>query len=130
MTTEHTCEKVIWSGFYKRRCSKKAKHEHLGAWYCKTHHPPTVRAKTDARNEKWKKEWAAKREQDALDAAQKAERQRRADMYPELLEALKDVMQEAESYVEYGWDRTDESANLCLAITKARAAIARAGETI
>jgi hypothetical protein len=91
MTTEHTCEKVIWSGFYKSKCSKKAKHEHEGHWYCKTHHPPTVRAKTDARNEKWKKEWAAKRERDALEAAQKAEQQRRATLYPDLIQAMREI---------------------------------------
>ena len=97
MTTEHTCEKVIWSGFYKRRCSKKAKHEHEGHWYCKTHHPPTVRAKTDARTEKWKKEWAAKREQDALEEAQRAEQQRRATLYPDLIQAMQNIVRDEQS---------------------------------
>ena len=97
MTTEHTCEKVIWSGFNKHRCDKKAKHEHEGHWYCKIHHPPTVRAKTDARNEKWEKEWAAKRERDALEAAQKAEQQRRATLYPDLIQAMQNIVRDEQS---------------------------------
>ncbi len=89
MTTEHTCREKVWHGYTSYSCGKKAKHEHEGHWYCKTHHPPTVEAKNKARNERFEKEWAAKREQDALEAMQKAEQQRRADLYPELLEALK-----------------------------------------
>ena len=87
MTTEHTCKGEVWSGYSYHSCGKKAKHEHEGRWYCKTHHPPTVEAKDKARSERFEKKWAAKRERDALEAAQKAEQQRRADLYPELLEA-------------------------------------------
>ncbi len=91
MTTEHTCEGEVWSGYSYHSCGKKAKHEHEGKWYCKTHHPPTVEAKDKARDERWEKEWAAKRERDALEAAQKAEQQRRATLYPDLIQAMREI---------------------------------------
>jgi hypothetical protein len=62
-------------------------------------------------------------ESELTDAA--AELRRLHSVNAELLEALNDVTQEAESYVEYGWDRTDESAELRLAIARARATVAK-----
>ncbi len=97
MTTEHTCREKLWYGYTKYSCGKKAKHEHEGHWYCKIHHPPTVRAKTDARNEKWEKEWAAKRERAALEAAQRAEQQRRATLYPDLIQAMQNIVRDEQS---------------------------------
>jgi hypothetical protein len=87
VTTEHTCKERVWGryAFKSNSCGKKAKHEHEGHWYCKTHHPPTVVERDKARKARWEKEWAAAREK----VTQKAEQQRRADLYPELLEALK-----------------------------------------
>jgi hypothetical protein len=101
VTTEHTCNKRIWRGLGSHSCSKKAKYEHKGEWYCKTHHPPTVRAKTDARNERWEKQFAEQRERIAQQEAQRAEQKRRADLYPELLEALKAILAAESEYEEW-----------------------------
>ena len=112
MTTEHTCVERIWGG-YSFSCGKKAKYEHEGKWYCKTHHPPTVQAKMEARNERWRKEWAEQRERTEQQEAQRAEQKRRADLYPELLEALTDLL---------GWQTlapNDVVAAAQAAITKA-----------
>jgi hypothetical protein len=91
MTTEHTCNRRIWRGMSSHSCGKKAKYEHNGAWYCKTHHPPTVRAKTDARNEMWRKQWEEQRERSEQQEAQRAEQNRRATLYLHLIQAMRDI---------------------------------------
>ena len=72
-------------------CGKNASMEHEGKHYCKTHHPPTVAAKQDARMAKWRAEWDAQRarEQAASDAA--AEQKRRADAYDQLVDRVKEL---------------------------------------
>ena len=72
-------------------CGKNASMEHEGKHYCKTHHPPTVRAKREASNAKLRAEWEAQRvrEQAARDAA--AEQKRRADAYDQLVERVKEL---------------------------------------
>ena len=116
MTTEHTCIGRVWGGFSPYSCGKKAKHEHEGKWYCKTHHPPTVQAKKEARIERREKQFAEQRERLAQKEAQRAEQRRRADLYPELLEALR-------------WTARALHAEHPAAI-KARAAIAKATEEV
>jgi hypothetical protein len=97
VTTEHTCVARVWGGYSFNSCGKKAKHEHEGQWYCKTHHPPTVQAKREARDERWEKEWAERQER----IAQQAEQKRRADLYPELLEALKAILATQSEFEEW-----------------------------
>lgn len=84
---KHTCCAPIYSsGSYRSyRCDKGAKYEHEGDWYCKTHHPPTVKAKRDASYSKWVAERQAQRaeERAAEDAA--AEQKRRAEAYDRLI---------------------------------------------
>ena len=89
MKEQHKCCVKVGRGFGFYTCSKTAKYEHLGKWYCKTHHPPTVWEKREARNAEWNKEFAAR--QLAIKEAQAAkdEAARRAALYPELLEALR-----------------------------------------
>jgi hypothetical protein len=89
MTEQHKCCAKVGCDFGFYTCSKTANYEHLGKWYCKTHHPPTVCEKREARNAEWKKAFAAR--QLAIKEAQAAkdEAARRAALYPELLEALK-----------------------------------------
>jgi hypothetical protein len=115
VTTEHTCVGRIWDGYSSYSCGKKAKYEHEGKWYCKTHHPPTVQAKTDARNEKYEKERAEQRKRLAQQEAQRVEQKRRAELYPELLEVLKEIM---------SWEENEQMRWA----QKARAVIAKATE--
>lgn len=119
MTTEHTCVGKIWDEHRHYSCGKKAKYEHEGKWYCKTHHPPTVQAKNDARNERWRKEWAEQRERSKQQEAQRAEQKRRADLYPELLEACIYLVQGIEACGLTG-----------VYLNQARAAIAKATEGV
>ncbi|KKK52096.1 hypothetical protein LCGC14_3108370 [marine sediment metagenome] len=66
---KHTCEKTIWSEFSNHPHGVTAKHEHLGKWYCKIHHPPTVKAEDDERHRQWREEYKRK---DAAKAAASA----------------------------------------------------------
>ena len=86
----HKCEGRVYQGpgWGFKACCKNAAHEHEGKWFCKTHHPPNILAKAEAKEAKWKAEWKARREAaDVADSA-KVEVYRRADCYPDLLAAL------------------------------------------
>ena len=111
----HKCNGTIFRDYWKYRCGVTAKHEHEGSWYCKTHHPPTVKAKGDARSAKFRAKLYAER--DAAQAKKFAadEQKQRADCYDDLFEALRLIA-------------TAENSALDLAYCKglARAAIAKA----
>jgi hypothetical protein len=89
MADKHTCCGKVWGGFGFHRCNRGAKYTHEGNWYCKTHHPPTVKQKNEAWRTALKEKWDAERKAWEEAAAAKAEMERRAALYPELLEALK-----------------------------------------
>jgi len=82
--TEHTCQGKVFSDYRSYLCGKKAGHEHEGHWFCKTHHPPTIEEKQAAKSAKWDAKMA--REKTARE--HKAEMERKAAMYDELLAAL------------------------------------------
>ena len=111
----HKCNGTIFRDYWTYRCGVTAKHEHEGSWYCKTHHPPTVKAKGDARSAKFRAKLDAER--DAAQAKKLAadEQKQRADCYDDLLEALRLIA-------------TAENSALDIAYCKgiARAAIAKA----
>ena len=115
----HKCNGTIFRDYWTYRCGVTAKHEHEGSWYCKTHHPPTVKAKDAARSAKFRAKLDAER--DAAQAKKLAadEQKQRADCYDDLLAALRLIA-------------TAENSALDLAYCKgiARAAISKAtGET-
>jgi hypothetical protein len=87
----HTCVGSAWSAgaFRSRQCGKSAAYEHEGQWYCKTHHPPTVAAKAEARQEERDRKWRYEKSLRDKAAAKRAEMERRAALFPELLEALR-----------------------------------------
>ena len=119
MRTKHTCEGHVFSGYRSRPCGKSAAHEHEGHWYCKTHHPPTVKAKDAARSAKFRAKLDAERDVAQAKKLAADEQKQRADCYDDLLEALRLIA-------------TAENSALDLAYCKgiARAAISKAtGET-
>jgi len=88
--SKYKCVGRAWSpgAFRSHQCEATAKYEHEGQWYCKTHHPPTVAAKFQARQaerERERNEQAAAQKQAA---AERAEMEWRAALFPKLLEAL------------------------------------------
>lgn len=65
-----------------RACKHDGTLEHDGKLWCKIHHPPTAKAKRDAKYDAHTAKWQA-------DRAAAKELARRADCFPELLEALR-----------------------------------------
>ncbi len=55
------CRGKRFDGWHWFNCAINANHEHEGRWYCKTHHPPSVDAKTVARKARWALEAAERR---------------------------------------------------------------------
>ncbi len=116
MKEQHNCCVKVGRGFGFYTCSKTAKYEHLGKWYCKTHHPPTVWEKREARNAEWNKEFAAR--QLAIKEAQAAkdEAARRAALYPELLEALRQIAKIGNQPYGTDYEEIDEAREIARAI--------------
>jgi len=115
----HKCEAGVRSGYWSVACGKNAAYEHEGRWYCKTHHPPNVKAKQDARDAKWEADWKSRREAANEADSAKLEVYRRADCYPDLLAALKEC-----AAVCAG--ETMNKNGLIRALEMSRAAIAKA----
>jgi hypothetical protein len=116
MNEQHKCSGNIRKDWHSYPCSKNGKLEHEGRFYCGMHHPPTVLAKNQAKTAAWHKEWDEKRAAEVSAAAAKAEVARRAALYPELMAALSEFIDEHASHTLTETER----------LTKARAAIARA----
>ena len=92
--SEHKCEGKIWGHTKYLPCSKTARYEHEGRWYCKRHHPPTVQEKLDARHKKWEED-SKSRLQAVKEANEaRAEMQRKAAAYDGLI-AQRDALLEA-----------------------------------
>lgn len=88
MTAQHTCAGKIFRGYRYYSCSNKASHEHEGTMYCKTHHPPTVQAKREKKLAEYEAESRRRAASYKAEADAKAEMKRRAECFPDLLEAL------------------------------------------
>ena len=106
MTDKHTCCGSVWGGFGFHRCGRGAKYAHEGNWYCKTHHPPTAQQKKEA----WRTALEGKRDAERKvreeAAAVKAETERRAALYLELLEVLRRIATvNAMDYEYQAWAR-------------------------
>lgn len=70
-------------------CYKGAKFERDGKWFCGTHDPVAVKARREKNDAAWQIKYNAEKARTEEKWAKEAETQRRADLYPELLEALK-----------------------------------------
>ncbi len=123
MADKHTCCGEIWRGFGFNRCGRGAKYAHEGNWYCKTHHPPTAQQKNEAWRTALEEKRDAERKAREEAAAAKAETERRAALYPELLEALKMGYADTMDYIQRNHLSGAEN-NRWLVL--ARAAIAKA----
>ena len=117
MKTKHTCEGHVFRDYWLLPCGKSAAHEHEGHWYCKTHHPPTVDAKSAARSELLQAKLDAEREAARAKRLVADEQKRRADCYDDLLTELRLIA---------GTDPVDAALDPQRAVRVARAAIARA----
>jgi hypothetical protein len=111
----HKCEGSVWSLGWSHLCGKNAAHEHEGQWFCKTHHPPSIKAKNDARIASSVSNLNALIAESKARSEALAEQKRRADCYPDLLAALETLLNDpGQDWIRSTtWD-------------KARAAIAKA----
>jgi len=118
----HKCEGQVWENHRPYPCGNNAKYEHEGKWFCKTHHPPTVKAKNDAKDAFFQARWDDHQEASKAKAAALAELQRRADCYPDLLAELQNIASADPSK----WDKETRDQFQQWAQGRARAAIAQA----
>lgn len=77
-----------WGAINRRPCGKEATLEHEGKWYCKLHHPPTIKNKRDARAEAYKKRISKEVSAAAERRTAAAEVQRKAIAYDRLVDRL------------------------------------------
>lgn len=96
-----TCCHIVYVGLLPRghACGRSANYEHEGKHYCKTHHPPTVKAKADIRTAKYNAE-STKRVNTIIKAA----------MFDEVFGALKDCFNAAQHAGVMKADRTKVDA--------------------
>lgn len=52
-------------------CQRNGSLEHDGKMWCKTHHPPTVKARDEALRAKWEAEYRARKENDRRQAIER-----------------------------------------------------------
>lgn len=90
----HKCEGRVYQGpgLGFKACCKNAAYEHEGKWFCKAHHPPTIKEKSAAKTAIMRAEWAKGAAESKAKATALAEQKRRADCYPDLLAALESLL--------------------------------------
>lgn len=90
MSSKHTCPAKVYGGSYLgHRCSRNAAYEHEGVFFCKTHHPPTVKAKDEKRHEEWRRKWDEEKAARKVAEDARKEMERKASCFDEMLEALR-----------------------------------------
>ena len=90
MRTKYTCCKKV-GNWLTNTCGKTAKFERDGKHYCGIHDPVSVKEKQDKRDIEWRKQFDANNAALEKAFAARKEIERRADCYPELLEALQEL---------------------------------------
>lgn len=95
-------------------CLNDGKVERDGGWYCGVHDPVAIEEKSEAIHKKYMEEFEATQKAKKASAEKRAEEQRRACCFDDLLEALKSLLQDV------------RMANSMNGAIKARAAIAKA----
>ena len=89
------CCHTKWGGFGATTlCRNRAAVEHEGRHYCGVHNPVRKAEKQEAYTAALHAKWDSEAKQRAAKQAADAERDRRAALYPELLEALQDLIRE------------------------------------
>lgn len=77
MSEKHKCCKEVWSGYRGHPCTKPAKVEREGQWYCLIHDPKAVVIRRAKQYAKWELQMASRRIELAA---------------PALLEALEQIL--------------------------------------
>ena len=126
---KQTCAGKIFRGYRYYGCANTGSHEHEGVMYCKTHHPPTVKAKRDKKQAEWESKYQERVKAEKAKADATSEMKRRANCFPDLLDALQSVyqwMDDQSDAQSKGGHATFDLTMLLEQRDRARAAIARA----
>jgi alkanesulfonate monooxygenase SsuD/methylene tetrahydromethanopterin reductase-like flavin-dependent oxidoreductase (luciferase family) len=109
----------VHSGGYVRghQCGNAAKVMRNGIPYCGRHDPVAIRARKDRRNAKWEERWNAEAAAREKVKAARAERDRRADCFDGLLEALEYMLNSCPAIDPNGEEARQKAQ---AAITKAK----------
>ena len=115
MSAQHpTCEGRTWArGFGRNVRGLRAKVERNGMHYCGTHDPVAIKAREDKKKAERDAISEMRRKRYAEINAAQTERDRRADLFPELVEALQSMLDRYVSLVQCGdcgnWDAEAET---------------------
>lgn len=120
------CSVVVFSGSYAgHACPNKGKVHRDGDWYCGVHDPVRAAERRAKQKKKGDAEFQAYQERVARQDAERKERNRRADLFPELVDALNSIANARPSEWEPPGDALDFkqwAQNIArAAITKAKA---------
>ena len=90
MKEKHQCAGMTqtsgaWATSTSSRCVRNGTLEHDGKWWCKQHHPPSVKERIAVKHAGWEAKWAA-RDKAKLEA--KAELERRSRAYDAALSII------------------------------------------
>ena len=89
MTEKHQCAgNTRPSGAWYRpsRCPRNGTLEHDGKWWCKQHHPPSVKERDEVKHAGWDADWAASDKARMEAKAAQAELERRSRAYDAVME--------------------------------------------
>ena len=97
MEKQRCCNTKWTYGGYRRACTKTAKVERDGKWYCGVHDPVARAEKAEARLEQWRTKAQADIKARAEKESAAAEQKRRADLYDELVEFVQEFLDDYQS---------------------------------
>ena len=101
------CGSVRGDGWGRpHQCARSGTLEHEGKLYCKTHHPPTVKAKDEERSARWRAEWAAEKAASEKKSAEAAEIKSKAAEY-DAIKAERDRRKFNGVFISGKWIHTD-----------------------
>jgi hypothetical protein len=121
------CSRSVYvSGTFKgRQCTREGLHLEDGKFYCKQHLPSNMDAKRKERNAAWDAKWKAEREATIKQQDERAELERRAACYPDLLAACEELVEAIDTCISMG--QGGPFSRHCVPTLKTlRAAIAKA----
>jgi len=105
MTKARCATTVYGSGnFGGWPCIKPVKVERNGMMYCTIHDPEYVKAKNDKRQLKWEKEFADNQAECLRHRGAANESARRLALFPEMLEALKTLLDKYDRNLGQHWE--------------------------
>ena len=122
-TEKHACCGNVFRGGYSHYtsiCGKNAKFERDGKWYCGTHDPVAKKEKAAIRYAEWDAKYEARRASEKAAEKARKEKEAKAEMFGQLLEALRLCYDHCRLYYpEVGHNNVGESVRAAIAKAEA-----------